>query len=409
MIRQADAADGSGPPVRLVDVRWYLDGSDGHEAYLGGHLPGAVFIDLDTVVAGPPSPVAGRHPLPDPGVFTAGLAAAGIGDDDLVVAYDDQSGLSASRLVWALRVLGRPASLLDGGLAGWGGDREQGGVDPTPDERVVRPWPTDAMATADEVAAHLAAGGVVVDSRAAGRYRGEAEPVDPRAGHIPGAVNAPFTDNLGTDGHFRPPADLARRFSALGIDEEAVFYCGSGVSACLNLLAMEASGHGLPRLYVGSWSQWSSDPERPAATGEEPGGPAGAGIPTGVGTGAEPASDPTLVFHLALPTDWEAARSTACYGISTRGATVNDTGFVHCSHPHQLETVANTVFHDLAELEVLHIDPARTGAELREEPVAPGSDELFPHLYGPVPIDAVVAATRWVRDSGGTWHRPPVI
>lgn len=265
--RLADQETG-GPTVRLVDVRYYLDGRSGRRAYAEGHLPGASFVDLDQVLAGPASPEAGRHPLPTPEIFARGLAAAGIGDGDLVVAYDDLGGMAAGRLVWMLRITGQPASLLDGGIPGWTGALETGEHQPEPASREARPWPVEALATAAEVEAHLAAGGVVVDSRAAERYRGDVEPIDPRAGHVPGAVNGPFSDNLDDDGRFRSAADLAGRFESLGADGTAIFYCGSGVSACHNLLAMEASGHRLPRLYAGSWSQWSADDTRPAATGD---------------------------------------------------------------------------------------------------------------------------------------------
>lgn len=256
--------------LAIADVRSYLDGRDGHQAFLDRHLPGAVFVDLDRVLAAPASPDAGRHPLPSPEVFARGLAAAGIGDDRPVVAYDDLGGMMAGRLVWMLRILGSPAALLDGGLTAWPGPTESGPSEVEPVERRARPWPSEATASISEVEQHVAAGGLVVDSRAPERYRGETEPIDPRAGHIPGAVNAPFAANLDDDGRFLPPEELADRFDGLGADERAIFYCGSGVSACHNLLAMEAAGRPLPRLYVGSWSQWSSDPDRPAATGADP-------------------------------------------------------------------------------------------------------------------------------------------
>ena len=261
-----------GPDLVVVDIRYYLDGRDGRAAHLAGHLPDAVFVDLETVLAAPASgPVGGRHPMPDPEVFASGLGAAGIGPHTPVVAYDDLDGMVAGRLVWMLRILGAPAALLDGGLAAWPGPVDTGPVPTTPVARPVVPWPAEAMVTADEVAAHVAAGGVVIDSRAGERYRGEVEPIDSRAGHIPGAVNLPFTANLGDDHRFRPAAELAARFAAVGADEDAIVYCGSGVSACHNLLAMEASGRGRPRLFVGSWSAWSADPARPAAHGPNPG------------------------------------------------------------------------------------------------------------------------------------------
>ncbi|MFV0525261.1 MAG: sulfurtransferase [Acidimicrobiales bacterium] len=266
------AGMGLGRVVRLVDTRAYLDGRDGHEAYRAEHIPGAVWVDLDTVLAGPPSAAGGRHPLPDPQTFADGLAEAGVGFDDLVVAYDDLGGMVAGRLVWMLRLIGAPAALLDGGLAGWPGPRESGEVDlePAPARPAV-PWPADRIVDAAGVQAHLAAGGVVVDARAADRYRGEHEPIDARAGHIPGAVNLPFADNLDDDGRFRSVDERERRFApVVGSDPAPVFYCGSGVSACHDLLALESTGLTGARLYVGSWSQWSADPDRPVATGDEP-------------------------------------------------------------------------------------------------------------------------------------------
>ncbi|MEM8924738.1 MAG: sulfurtransferase [Actinomycetota bacterium] len=260
--------------VRVVDVRWYLDGRSGREAYEAGHIEGAVFVDLDEVLAAPATAAEGRHPLPPPEVFTAGLSAAGIADHDITIAYDDLGGMVAGRLVWMLRILGLPGAVLDGGLPAWSGPLATGpGPGPTADAttREVRPWPADAMATADEVAAAVAAGVVVVDARAPERYRGDTEPVDPRAGHIPGAVNLPFATNLDDDGRFRPFDELADTYRRSGLDGDAIVYCGSGVSACHHAVAVEAATGARPRLYVGSWSQWSSDPDRPAATGPEPG------------------------------------------------------------------------------------------------------------------------------------------
>ncbi len=257
------------PALKLVDVRYYLDGRSGHQAFLDGHLPGAIFVDLEHVLSSPGSPQDGRHPMPPPAVFAAGLGAAGIAESDPVVAYDDLGGMVAGRLVWMLRILGVHAALLDGGLAAWSGNRETGPGQPaSPVPRRPQPWPSAAMASADEVAAHIEAGGVVADSRAAERYRGEHEPVDPRAGHIPGAINLPFGANLDQDHRFRPAGELAARFEAAGADPATIFYCGSGVSACHNVLAMEAAGLGRPRLFVGSWSAWSSDSQRPIATVE---------------------------------------------------------------------------------------------------------------------------------------------
>ena len=255
------------PDAVVADVRWYLDGRSGRDAHAAGHLPGAVFVDLDAVLAGAASPEAGRHPLPEPQVFADGMAAAGIGDDSVVVAYDDAGGASAGRLVWLLRMLGVDATVLDGGSTHWSGGLEEGPVVPTPAHFTPRPWPADALATIDDAVTVP----VVVDARAPERYRGEEEPVDPRAGHVPGAINLPFADNL-TDGRFKSPAALRERFEAAGITDAAgvVVYCGSGVTACHDLIALEYAGLGRATLYPGSWSQWSNT-DRPAATGGEPG------------------------------------------------------------------------------------------------------------------------------------------
>ena len=249
----------------VCDVRWYLDGRSGRAAYEQGHLAGAVFVDLDTCLAGPPSPADGRHPLPDPEVFARCMAELGIGDGTTVVAYDDAGGSVAARLVWLLRVLGEEAAVLDGGLAAWPGPLEPGPGDHLRAAATftARPWPKDRLATADDVAA---GDHPVVDARAPERYRGEVEPVDARPGHVPGAVNLPWSDNLdaGT-GRFLPPHVLRRRFEAAGIGGSggATVYCGSGVTACHDLLAIEWAGLAPARLYAGSWSQWAADPARP--------------------------------------------------------------------------------------------------------------------------------------------------
>ncbi|WP_218566082.1 sulfurtransferase [Vallicoccus soli] len=254
--------------VVLADVRWYLDGRSGRTAYREGHLPGAVHVDLDRVLAAPPSADGGRHPLPDPAAFAEGLGALGVGDGQAVVAYDDAGGTVAARLVWLLRALGEPAALLDGGLAA--GSAEAGALETAdvrlpPAPRTPRPWPGALLADADDAAdpAH-----VVLDARDAARYRGEVEPVDPRPGHVPGAVSLPARGALGPDGRFLPPAALRERFAAAGADggRPVVAYCGSGVTACHVLLAMEHAGLGRGRLYPGSWSAWSAS-GRPAATG----------------------------------------------------------------------------------------------------------------------------------------------
>ncbi len=253
--------------VIVCDVRSYLDGRDGWTAYLDGHLPGARFADMKTVLAGDAGPIVGRHPMPDPQTFADGLGRIGVGDGAPVVVYDDLSGMVAGRLVWMLRQLGQPAALLDGGLQAWKGTIERGQVAVDAVQRTPTDWPDGAFVSADDVVDHIRAGGIVADSRGPERYRGETEPVDPKAGHIPGAINLPFAENLGANGRFRPDVELRERFESAGLDSDAIIYCGSGVSACNNLLAMEAVGKGRARLFVGSWSGWSTDPDRPVATG----------------------------------------------------------------------------------------------------------------------------------------------
>ncbi|HSK22767.1 MAG TPA: sulfurtransferase [Egicoccus sp.] len=259
--------------VVLADVRWSLDGSHGLDTYLEGHLPGAVFVDLDGVLSGPGAPTDGRHPLPTPDAFAAGLGRLGIGHEQVVVAYDQAGGGSAGRLVWLLRIIGQPAALLSGGLAAWPGDLESGPVVRTPVRRRSVPWPSARFVGADEVA-RLAndPSAVVVDARAPERYRGEVEPIDPRRGHVPGAVNLPLTDNLAADETLLADEELRRLWAPTGaLDaEQVVAYCGSGVNAVLDLLVLERLGvEG--RLFAGSWSGWSADPTRPVATGDAPG------------------------------------------------------------------------------------------------------------------------------------------
>ena len=255
--------------VVLADVRWYLDGRSGRAAYDAGHLPGAVFVDLDAWLAGPPSPAAGRHPLPDPEVFATGMGRLGIGDDDTVVAYDDEGGVIAARLVWLLRATGHDAALLDGGLTAWAGRLETATPARGPRRFTARPWPEDRLAAMDEAADRA---NVVIDARARERFLGAVEPVDPRAGHIPGARSLPARGHLDRTGRLLPADELRRRLADVGIDgtRPVVSYCGSGVTACHNLLVMEHAGLGEGRLYPGSWSQWSHDAARPVATGGEP-------------------------------------------------------------------------------------------------------------------------------------------
>ncbi len=267
VVDAAWTADNRGAIV-LADVRWYLDGSPGRAAYDAGHIPGAVFVDLDAWLAGPPSPQEGRHPLPDPETFARGMGELGIGDADAVVAYDDQGGVIAARLVWLLRVTGHDAALLDGGLAAWEGPLETEPATRPPATFTARPWPAERLASIDEAADP---GNVVIDARPRERFLGEGpDPVDPRAGHIPGARSVPAREHLGPDGRLLAADILRRRFEQAGVEPDApvVSYCGSGVTACHNLVVLEHAGLGRGRLYAGSWSQYSHDRSRPAATGE---------------------------------------------------------------------------------------------------------------------------------------------
>ena len=253
----------------LADCRWYTDGRSGRAAYAAGHIPGAVFVDLDTALSRHEAPaLAGRHPLAEPEDFAAAMAALGIGDDDTVIAYDDAGGVIAARLVWMLRAIGHEAALLDGGLAAWDGELEadNGEANSPRATFTARPWPVDRIAAIDEVAALAAGGGTVLDARPAERFAGAPDDLDPRAGHIPGSRSVPCRENVDADGRLLPVADLRARFA---VDDAAavIASCGSGVTACHNLLAMEQAGLGRGRLFPGSWSQWSRDPARPVQIG----------------------------------------------------------------------------------------------------------------------------------------------
>ncbi len=269
------AADAHGDgDVVVVDSRWYLDGRSGAEAHEHGHVPGAVFVDLDLWLAGPPSPAAGRHPLPEPPVFARGMAESGIGDGSTVIVYDDAGGVIAARLVWMLRTLGHEAAVLDGGLDAWrrahpGSALETAPVDAGTASFTERPWPDAALASIDETQQAAADGSaLVLDARTIDRYRGESEPVDARAGHIPGAESLSCRDNVAADGTLLDTATLRDRLAALGADRLPVIsYCGSGVTACHTLLVLEQAGFAPGRLYLGSWSQYAADDSRPAATG----------------------------------------------------------------------------------------------------------------------------------------------
>ncbi|MFF5171023.1 sulfurtransferase [Micromonospora sp. NPDC000089] len=260
-------------PPTLLDVRWRLAGPPGRDDYAAGHLPGAVFVDLDTALCGPPGP-AGRHPLPDPGALQAALRAAGVRAGHPVVVYDGGDGMSAARAWWTLRWAGhRPVRLLAGGWPAWtaaGLPTSTEVPSPAPGDVTVRPGALPVLDAA--AAARLAAAneGVLLDVRAAPRYRGETEPVDPVAGHVPGAVNLPAPEYV-AQGRFPAADELRERFAAAGVTDGPVgAYCGSGVTAAQAVLALHLAGRPDAALYVGSWSEWVADPARPVATGEEP-------------------------------------------------------------------------------------------------------------------------------------------
>jgi thiosulfate/3-mercaptopyruvate sulfurtransferase len=266
----------------LDDPNWVIvdcrsdpaDATFGLAAYRKGHLPGASFLDMDGELCGERTGRNGRHPLPDPERLVEALGAAGIGPETQVVAYDDRGGASAGRLWWLLRWLGHEAvAVLDGGIQRWEADgrplvtevpvRNRGSFSGHPNRSM--------QVDVDFVVGNTeTADALLVDARAPARHRGEAEPIDPVAGHIPGSVNRPLTENLGPDGRFKPADVLRAEFESVlagAGPEQVVHYCGSGVSACHNLLAMELAGLTGSRLYPGSWSEWIADPERPVARG----------------------------------------------------------------------------------------------------------------------------------------------
>jgi thiosulfate/3-mercaptopyruvate sulfurtransferase len=259
-------------PVRVLDVRYRLDKPDGRDDHAAGHVPGAVYVDLESELSRHGRPDEGRHPLPALGDLQAAVRRWGVGRGDTVVVYDDARSLGAARAWWLLTRSGiADVRLLDGGLRGWiegGFGLETGAVTPAPGDAVVRPIAEPVLSIDD--AAALPATGVLVDVRAAERYRGEVEPIDPIAGHIPGAVNLPT--NAYMDGErFRDAATLADLFASVGVvpGADAAAYCGSGVTAAQAVFAAELAGLELA-LYPGSWSQWSNSAGRPVATGAAP-------------------------------------------------------------------------------------------------------------------------------------------
>ncbi|HKK15879.1 MAG TPA: sulfurtransferase [Gammaproteobacteria bacterium] len=262
------------PDWIIVDCRYDLaDPAAGRQAYLSGHIPGAVFADIHDDLSGPPETDRGRHPLPAAEQLQSLFRRLGINNDSQVIVYDSNGGAFAGRLWWLLRYMNHPAvALLDGGWPAWiatGGTSARGRQHNSPGHftgTARRDW----LVTVSDIPA----GPVLIDSRDAARYRGDEEPIDKVAGHIPGALNRPWKTNLDDQGYFKPAAQLHGEFEQLLQGQEpasAVFYCGSGVTACHNLLAAVHAGLSMPRLYAGSWSDWCSDPSRPVARGNSPG------------------------------------------------------------------------------------------------------------------------------------------
>lgn len=256
-------------PPRVLDVRWSLAAPDGRPAYRAGHIPGAVYADLESELSGSGEPTDGRHPLPAAADLQAAARRWGVRQGQTVVVYDDAGGLAAGRAWWLLTDAGVPdVRLLDGMLPAW----RQEGLALASGEETAEPGDvtlgSGSLPVLDlEAAARYPEHGVLLDVRAPERYRGEVEPIDPRAGHVPGAVNAPTAANLDAAGRFLPAAALRERFTALGLEpgSEVGVYCGSGVTAAHTAVALTLAGY-RPALYPGSWSQWSQHPERPVAT-----------------------------------------------------------------------------------------------------------------------------------------------
>jgi thiosulfate/3-mercaptopyruvate sulfurtransferase len=267
------------PDVRVADVRWsLLERGKGRSAYAEAHVPGAVFLDVDTDLASPRGQGPGRHPLPSAEAFAAVMSRAGIGDATHVVAYDFGDGSTAARLWWLLKYFGHDrVSVLDGGIARWTAEgRPTASAVPAWPPRTFTPSPRPAMRVDAAAVERLRADArtLVIDSRAPERYEGRTEPIDPVAGHVPGARNRPFAANVRSAGdpRFHERERLREDFAELGADrvERVVCYCGSGVNACQNLLALEVAGFPGGVLYEGSWSDWCSVATRPMKTGPEP-------------------------------------------------------------------------------------------------------------------------------------------
>jgi thiosulfate/3-mercaptopyruvate sulfurtransferase len=272
-VAELAAALGQAPRPAILDVRWRLGGPPGADSYAAGHIPGAVFADLDRDLAGPPGGPRGRHPLPGAAGFQAAMRQAGISPGQPVIVYDDADSTAAARAWWTLRYFGHDGTrVLDGGYRAWTAGGQPVTAAPAAPEPGTFTAVPGGMPLLDAAGAvRLARSGLLLDARAGERYRGEQEPADPVAGHIPGAVSAPTAANVGADGTFLAAAELRARFTGLGAGgpAEVGAYCGSGVTAAHEVLALELAG--IPAaLYADSWSGWITDPGRPVAVGPGP-------------------------------------------------------------------------------------------------------------------------------------------
>lgn len=259
--------------VQVFDSRKYLDGRSGRDEFERGHIAGAVFVDIDADLAAPPAQPGGRHPFPTAEAFAAAMEQIGYDPTVPAVIYDDVGGGMAGRMWFMLRLLGLPAAVLDGGIMAWHGPTESGPVTPEPTTFEARPWPTDRLVEADEVAQRIDDGGIVMDARNHSRYVGKENRIDDRFGHVPGAISMAWEDNIDDfTGTMLSVDQLRERYGvALDLPESdptPVVYCGSGVTACHNLMALELLGVEA-HLYVGSWSEWGADESRPLATGDD--------------------------------------------------------------------------------------------------------------------------------------------
>ncbi|HET9779724.1 MAG TPA: sulfurtransferase [Propionibacteriaceae bacterium] len=265
----------SDQPPLIADLRWNLGGPPGKPDFEASHIPGAVWVDLETQLAGPPG-AGGRHPLPTGAIFEEAMRGIGVCQDSLVVAYDAADSQAAARLWWLLTDAGhRPVKVLDGGFAAWravGLPTVSGLSAPAARGDFIAHSGQRPQLAGTEISARLGRpdAPTLIDVRTPERYAGANEPIDPVAGHIPGALNLPWALNAHADGRFRSPAEIAKAYAEAGGNQDAVLYCGSGITATHSLLALESAGLGATALYPGSWSDWITDPSRPIATGTDP-------------------------------------------------------------------------------------------------------------------------------------------